>query len=96
MEEKTGISESTVSVSECEIVDWVRSSLASMLNASPSEIDPDERLGTYGLDSVEAVSLAAELSDWVGVLITTTDLWDHNTINALANYTFERIASERA
>ena len=40
----------------------------------------------YGLDSLDAVALAAELEEWLDVPVTPDVAWDYPTAHAVANY----------
>ena len=65
---------------------WLVTNIAQRLDVSPSEIDIREPLASYGLDSVQAVRLSAELEDWLGRKLSPTLAYDYPTIEALANY----------
>ncbi|GFE70236.1 hypothetical protein CFPU101_28460 [Chroococcus sp. FPU101] len=69
-----------------KIKTWLVTNIAQRLDVSPSEIDIREPLASYGLDSVQAVRLSAELEDWLGRKLSPTLAYDYPTIEALANY----------
>jgi acyl carrier protein len=69
-----------------EIRSWIVCRLARMLNTLPSEISADAPFVEYGLDSVEAIGLSGELSDYLGHRWPPTLAWDYSTINALSEY----------
>jgi acyl transferase domain-containing protein/acyl-CoA synthetase (AMP-forming)/AMP-acid ligase II/pimeloyl-ACP methyl ester carboxylesterase/acyl carrier protein len=69
-----------------KITTWLVTNIAQRLDVSPSEIDIREPLASYGLDSVQAVRLSAELEDWLGRKLLPTLAYDYPTIEALANY----------
>jgi acyl carrier protein len=50
----------------------------------PEEIDETEPFARYGLGSMEAVSMAGELEEWLGRDLPATLLYDYPTIDALA------------
>ncbi|PSF39268.1 beta-ketoacyl synthase [Aphanothece hegewaldii CCALA 016] len=69
-----------------KIITWLVTNIAQRLDVSPSEIDIREPLASYGLDSVQAVRLSAELEDWLGRKLSPTLAYDYPSIEALANY----------
>ncbi|MFJ8661926.1 acyl carrier protein [Streptomyces sp. NPDC093795] len=62
---------------------WLAGRLAEHLGMSPADLSLDTPLSEYGLDSVYALSVAADLEDRLGVLVDPTVLWDNPTLNAL-------------
>jgi acyl carrier protein len=48
--------------------------------------DPDAPLSKYGLQSIDAVILAMEIEEEVGVELPPTLLWEYNTANECAAY----------
>jgi acyl-CoA synthetase (AMP-forming)/AMP-acid ligase II/acyl carrier protein len=65
---------------------WMVANLAMYLNVSPAEISTSEPFSNYGLDSSAALSLAAELSAWLGQELDPTIFWEHPSIESLAQY----------
>jgi acyl carrier protein len=49
-------------------------------------MDPDAPLSKYGLQSIDAVILAMEIEEEVGVELPPTLLWEYNTVNECAAY----------
>ncbi|MFD7962776.1 acyl carrier protein [Streptomyces zaomyceticus] len=62
---------------------WLAARVAEHLRMSPADLSPDTPLSEYGLDSVYALSVAADLEDRLGVTVDPTVLWDNPTLNAL-------------
>ena len=60
--------------------------LARRLEVDPEAIDPREPFDRYGLDSLNALRLAAELEKRIDRKLPTTALWDYPTIESLATY----------
>jgi len=79
---KEFLSQNTLSIIENYIVEKI----ADRLGVSTEEIDPLEPFASYGLDSVQAVRLSAELEDWLKVKIPPTVLYDYPNINTLSTY----------
>ena len=65
---------------------WLVSALATLLEVKPQEINVHEPLIYYGLNSVEAVAISGDLSDWMGRHLPPTLVWDNPTIAAMAQY----------
>ena len=63
---------------------WIIAKLSEALGVTPAEIDVHESLDNYGLGSIQAVSFAGDLEDWLGRDLPATLLWDYATIGALA------------
>ncbi|MEY3826019.1 MAG: hypothetical protein RLZZ148_833, partial [Cyanobacteriota bacterium] len=68
------------------IQEWLITKIAEKTGLSSEEIDPKESLSKYGLDSLEAVRLSAELEDWLGQKLSPTLVYDYPTLEALAQY----------
>ena len=69
-----------------EIQDWLAAKIAGLLQVGPEEIDIREDLDFYGLESVEAITLSGELSEWVGRDLSPTIVREHPTIVDIAAY----------
>ncbi|MCD0450494.1 acyltransferase domain-containing protein [Actinocorallia sp. API 0066] len=54
--------------------------VAKYAGVGPERVDAGEPFTAYGLDSVHAVALAADLSDWLGREVPATFAWDHPTL----------------
>ncbi|MFH8626606.1 acyl carrier protein [Streptomyces vietnamensis] len=62
---------------------WLARRVAEHLRMAPADLSPDIPLSEYGLDSVYALSVAADLEDRLGITVDPTVLWDNPTLNAL-------------
>jgi len=56
-------------------------------------IDTTVPFANYELDSMEAVNLAGELEDWLGVELEPTLVWDYPTIDKLARHLANLVGS---
>ena len=63
---------------------WLIDCVAGHLGRDAATIATDQPLTSYGLDSVYALSIAAELEDHLDVSLDPTLIWDHPTIDALS------------
>ncbi|MGD1920605.1 MAG: beta-ketoacyl synthase N-terminal-like domain-containing protein, partial [Pleurocapsa sp.] len=68
------------------IQNWLVENLATRLGIPSSEIDIDEPFASSGLSSVDAVSLSADLEDWLNIKLSPTIVFDYPNINELAKY----------
>jgi acyl transferase domain-containing protein/pimeloyl-ACP methyl ester carboxylesterase/acyl carrier protein len=82
----TNSQQPTTSIQQQSIQNWLVSQLAERLGIPAQEIDIREPLANYGLDSVQAVRLSAELEDWLGVKLSPTLVYDYPDIFSLAEY----------
>ena len=64
---------------------WLIERISKALRVK-SSMDPDAPLSKYGLQSIDAVILAMEIEEEVGVELPPTLLWEFNTVNECAAY----------
>jgi acyl transferase domain-containing protein/acyl-CoA synthetase (AMP-forming)/AMP-acid ligase II/acyl carrier protein len=69
-----------------EIETWLVTRFAAKVGRAPHDIDIRQPFTYYGLDSLQAVSLAGELETWLGRSLPATLAWDHPTIALLARH----------
>ncbi|MFY2859629.1 beta-ketoacyl synthase N-terminal-like domain-containing protein [Mycobacterium sp. THU-M104] len=72
--------------SAAEVADWLASRLASELGVPATDVDPSRPFAYYGLDSVRAVQLTAELESWLGRELSPTLAYEYPTIDALSRH----------
>lgn len=65
---------------------WLIHQLADVLSLDPTAVDVTQPLTRYGLDSIDAVTLVADLEDWLDLELPSTLLWDYPTIAKAAAY----------
>ena len=68
------------------IENWLIERISRSTGISPQEINVRETFAHYGLDSVQAVRLSAELEDWLECKLAPTLAYDYPTIESLAQY----------
>ena len=75
---------------QADIETWLlhrlQSRLGPVADAAGETIDPHMPFSYYGLDSIDAVELAAELEDWLGRPVSATLTFDYPTVSAVATY----------
>jgi acyl carrier protein len=69
-----------------EIEVWLVERIKLHLAKSDEAIDPHLPFSYYGLDSLDAVALAAELETWLGIEVAPDVAWDYPTVHAVASY----------
>ena len=72
--------------SEDALQEWLIEKLAAELGRDPSDIDVQQPFAQYGVDSVLAVTLVADLEDAMGRELNPTLLFDFPTIEAIAQH----------
>lgn len=63
---------------------WLVTQVAESMQIDPTEIDVREPFASYGLSSVAALSLCADLEDWLQIQLKPTLVWDYPTFDSLA------------
>lgn len=69
-----------------EIERWLISHIIAELNLSPLEIDVEQPFVHFGMDSLKAISLAADLESWLGRPFSPTLAYDYPNIKVLARH----------
>ncbi len=85
-----------VGLAQHEIESRLTDMLAETLRIAPAEIDVSRPLPHYGLDSIDAVTLAGDLEDWLNVELPSTLLWDYPTVEGIASYLGEALRAQPA
>lgn len=83
-----------VSRSAQQIQDWMIDRLSQLLDVEPREIDPQEPIRRYGLDSVALVAFIADLEEWLGYRFDSNPLTDDSTLETLAAFLAEQTAKD--
>jgi acyl carrier protein len=77
--------------SEETIQAWLVGRLAERLGVAETEVDVSQPFAFYGLDSLAAVSLSAELEDRLGRKLPPTLTWDYPTVVLLSRHLAETV-----
>jgi len=67
-----------------EVTEWLRSQFAAKIGMSPSEIDINQPITRYGLDSLIAVELTHSVEASLGITLSMTSFLDSPSISQLA------------
>jgi acyl transferase domain-containing protein/acyl-CoA synthetase (AMP-forming)/AMP-acid ligase II/acyl carrier protein len=81
---------------EESIRDWLITRLAHQLGMPATRIDPRKPFASFGLGSLQAVSLAGDLQDWLGRPTSPTLVYQFPTIDALAQHLAEELSKTGA
>jgi len=63
---------------------WLTERLAAELDRDPAGLRPDVLLAEYGMDSIQAATLIADIEDAWGLALDPAVVWEHPTIAELA------------
>jgi len=74
-----------------EVLNWLTLKFADWLEVSPDELDPQQPIASYGLDSISAVTLSVQLEEELGVELETAVLWERPTLESLAEHLAETL-----
>jgi acyl carrier protein len=69
-----------------EIQEWIVTWVARESRIDPDTIDVREQFVNLGLSSRQAVLLSGDLEDWLGRKLSASLVWDHPTIEKLADH----------
>ncbi|MEA5575866.1 acyl carrier protein [Anabaena sp. UHCC 0451] len=73
-----------------DIQAWLVANISYILGVNPEEIDIQEPLDSYGLDSAQAMILASKAEKFLGFKLSLIHLWYYPTIEELS----QRLAEE--
>lgn len=79
-----------------EIQDWLITHIAELLNVAPGTIDIREPFASYGLSSLDLVSLSGDLEEVLGRRLSPTLAYDYPNILTLARYLAEDLEKENS
>ncbi|GAA1302396.1 acyl carrier protein [Saccharothrix xinjiangensis] len=80
----TGARRPSDATSAEQLLDRLTAVVSPHVKVPPTGLDPAVPLAEYGLDSVTAIALAAEVEDELGVVLADDALWEHPTLDELA------------
>ena len=75
----------TSSLTSTQIEAWILDQLTQRIGLEPAQIERDLPLDSYGVDSVEAVLISADLADWLQMDVDPAIVIDHPTVNGLTH-----------
>jgi acyl carrier protein len=78
-----------------KIENWLINKLADLLKIHSEEIDLEESIFTYGLDSSVALSVTGELENLLDLELDSTLFWEYPKISKLAEYLVDEFAKKQ-
>lgn len=69
-----------------DIQDWLANQIAGQTGVDPDEIDPRAPFDSYGLDSVQIMSIASLGKQYFGLQLSPIVVWNYPNIELLADY----------
>ncbi|MDM9383458.1 acyl carrier protein [Chlorogloeopsis sp. ULAP01] len=82
---------SPVQMTAEDMQDWLASQIAEQLGIEPDEIDIKVPFDSYGLDSVQIVSIANLGKQYFGLQLSPLLLWNYPNIESLSEYLVEEL-----
>ncbi len=79
-----------------EIQDWLIAHIAELLHIAPDTIDIRESFSSYGLSSLDVVSLSGDLQELLGRRLSPTLAYDYPNILTLSNHLAENIENKKS
>jgi acyl carrier protein len=80
----------TIDVLRAWLIDW----LACDLGVDPRGVDPGQAFLSYGMNSVQAMTMVGDLESHLGLRLPPTLAWDYPDIDRLAMHLADRLAAE--
>src|SRR2546430_2259478 len=71
---------------------WLTSYLSELLDLEAEAIDVRNPIASYGLGSLQVVSMSGALQEWLGRRLFPAIVWDYPTIETLAHHLAEEPA----
>lgn len=71
---------------------WIAQKVAGYLEKDPADIDPGVDLVTYGMDSLRALTLSANIEDEYGLEMDPEVAWRHRTVDAITRVVLDGLA----
>ncbi|MFF8399993.1 acyl carrier protein [Streptomyces sp. NPDC016172] len=75
---------------------WLITWFAGQVRLPAEDIDPGRPFSDYGLNSVGSASLASDIEDHCGVVVTADEMWDHPSVDALGLLIARKLADMSA
>lgn len=79
-----------------EVADWLVAEISHIIGVPREKVDLQAPITSYLMDSRDALTLAADLQDWLGVEISTDLVWDHPTVAAMSAHVAREVLGSGA
>jgi acyl carrier protein len=77
-----------------EVQDWLAEQIAQQLGLDADEVSLTTSFNAYGLESVQAMAIAASGKQRYGIEISPLVIWNYPTIATLSDYIVQTLADE--
>ena len=74
-----------------EIILFLQNSIAAETKLDSSQINIDQSLGAFGLDSINSVYILHQLEDFLQIELNALLFWDYPTVRSLSSYIYHEI-----
>ena len=78
-----------------DVQTWLVKRLAKELKVTEDQIDLQRSFSTYGIDSLAAVTITADLEDYIQCQLLRNVFWEYPNIALISEY-IEELVSEKA
>lgn len=75
---------------------WLCNVAAELAGVPVASVDRHAQVSSFGVDSATALIITDMLSEWLGIDLAPTLLYEHDTIDALASYLETRLLERGA
>jgi acyl-CoA synthetase (AMP-forming)/AMP-acid ligase II/acyl carrier protein len=82
-------------ISVASIQQRLREQIAEKAKMSLAEVSADAAVKDFPLESIDAIFLSDELSEWLGLKLTPDTLWALGSINELAEFLYQKHQEEQ-
>jgi acyl carrier protein len=81
-------------VAPAEVLTWLTLKFADWLELPVEELESGRPMSSYGLDSIDAVTLTVQLEEELGIELETALLFKRPTLQSLAEHLTEGLNAE--
>ncbi len=72
-----------------EIIFFLQKSIAAETKLDINQINIDQSLGTFGLDSINSIYILHQLEDFLQIELSPLLFWDYPTVKSLSAYIYQ-------
>lgn len=77
-------------ITQTSIATWLQQKIAEKARMSVEDVDLNQSVKDYPLESIDAIFLSDELSEWLGVKVSPDTFWAFSSISELAAFLAEQ------
>jgi acyl carrier protein len=76
----------TVIKTKLEIQTWIKDWISKETGTDIASIDLENNFANFGISSSQGILFSGDLSDWIGLNLDPSLVWDYPTIELLSSY----------